>query len=603
VRISFRTKLFLALVATVALLLGASLALMERAYSAQMADLIALRVEQGHANFHLQNAHRWRDLWRDGGHLAGSPRLRGSLEDSPDADEVAGNAVYDVRFHNVHTDFLTVTLKSGRPIAHLRRKPGRAPDGVPHPLEPVPPASRPDVPEAPFIEKVRQDPEAFGDDTGEDDPAREGFFLVDEGRLYQVVARPILDGDRFRGVLVLGLEVTHLEDFFPEGSSDGAGYAVGPRLIASTFSGAASDSAGRAVASRVREAAPTAHPDFEAALNGAPYRVFLDPIPGASSAEPVATVLFVSIERLVAFRERMRTLFVLAAAAGLGASLLLSHLIARGISRPVRDLVAGTERIAGGDYVHRVAVRSRDELGDLAGAFNRMAGDLAVKEKIRGVLNKVVAKDVAEELLKGDLGLGGRHVRATLLFADLRGFTSMSQTMTPEAVVAMLNEHMTAMTREIFACRGIVDKYVGDEIIGVFGAPKSHGSDALDAVRAACRMRERLAALNEVRRARGDSPLAMGVGIHTGDVVAGCMGSEELLNYTCIGEVVNLASRLCSNAKAGQVLISEATRSEAGPAVEAAALPPITVKGVREPVPVFDVMRVARDGRHEGSDG
>ncbi|MBI5366396.1 MAG: adenylate/guanylate cyclase domain-containing protein [Planctomycetes bacterium] len=158
----------------------------------------------------------------------------------------------------------------------------------------------------------------------------------------------------------------------------------------------------------------------------------------------------------------------------------------------------------------------------------------------------------------------------------------------------MLNEFMTAMSREILDAKGIVDKYVGDEIIGVFGAPKSYGQDAAAAVRAACRMRERLAELNEKRRGRGDPPLAMGIGINTGAVVAGCMGSEELMSYTCIGAAVNLTSRLCSNAKPGQILISEPARraaaAAAGGGLEVHELEPIRVKGFDHPVPVFEVL-------------
>jgi len=149
------------------------------------------------------------------------------------------------------------------------------------------------------------------------------------------------------------------------------------------------------------------------------------------------------------------------------------------------------------------------------------------------------------------------------------------------------------MTEEVLSCKGIVDKYVGDEIIGLFGVPRPRGSDAFAAIEAAHRMRLRLERLNKARTDRGDRQLQMGIGLHTGEVVAGRMGSEQQLSYTCIGENMNLASRLCSNAKPGQILVSIDTLKEAGEGVETRPLEPIQVKGFTQPIPVYEVVGVA----------
>lgn len=593
-RITFRTKIFLCLAGTVGVLLVGALAAVERFYAAQVDEQIGYRVTQGDHNFDAQAKHLWKDLLRTGEHLADTQRLKGALENPGRTQEVRGIALNEIESQQVEADFLVITDGNGKPLLRDLSPPGaRHVEGQKPPLE------------ARAIEGGKTYPEddlvrsAVRGETLED-PGRPGLYVVDEGRLFQVGVFPIEDVQQFRGVLVLGTEVSDRLSLFMHTLQadplDGTGYVVGDRLAVCSLDRPAREAARtvltRALAGRARG---DAHVTIEAVLRGIPYRIVLHPIHDVKASRPIYTALFLSLGSIVEARGAMRWTLLSAAALGVAFSLLLSSLFSRGVSKPVRDLVVGTERISRGDYAHRVGVRSRDELGDLAVAFNRMAGDLAQKEKIRGVLNKVVAKEVADELLAGDLGLGGRQVRATLLFADLRGFTAMTQGMNPQAVVAMLNEYMTAMSGEIFACKGIVDKYVGDEIIGVFGAPKSYGTDALGAVEAACRMRSRLERLNVERARRGERPLAMGVGVHTGEVVAGCMGSEQLLNYTCIGETVNLASRLCSNAKAGQILASAAAVREAGPRVDARPLDPIRVKGFAEPVAVAEIAGVRSD--------
>jgi len=170
-----------------------------------------------------------------------------------------------------------------------------------------------------------------------------------------------------------------------------------------------------------------------------------------------------------------------------------------------------------------------------------------------------------------------------VLFCDIRGFTARTEHMAPADVIGFLNEHMTALTRIVHEHHGVVDKFVGDALMAIFGAPEAGVHDAYDAVRAGWRMLEARASLNAGAR----DALAIGIGIASGQVVAGCMGSLDRLNYTVVGERVNLAARLCSQAGPMEVLIDDPTRRQVADLVSVEALPAIKLKGFTTPVHAF----------------
>ncbi|MBS0623834.1 MAG: hypothetical protein JSS62_04350 [Verrucomicrobia bacterium] len=261
--------------------------------------------------------------------------------------------------------------------------------------------------------------------------------------------------------------------------------------------------------------------------------------------------------------------------------------------RPVRALALATESIIIGDYttIHLPNMGKRkDEMAVLVGSFEKMIRSLQEKEKIRAVLNKVVSKDIAEEILKSDIQLGGEDRYLTVLFADIRNFTSMTRDMTPQQTIEMLNTVMTKLTQIIEGEGGVVDKYVGDEVMAVFGAPQKNEKHALHAVSAGVLMVKTMIKWNEERVAKGDAPIRIGVGIHSGIVVAGNMGASDRLNYTVLGTNVNLAARLCQAAAPKQVLISSQTLQEPGVqnAFDVKALPSIEVKGFDHPVSIYE---------------
>lgn len=254
--------------------------------------------------------------------------------------------------------------------------------------------------------------------------------------------------------------------------------------------------------------------------------------------------------------------------------------ISRGLSGPISQLVNATHQIEQGNFDVNVPVRRNDELGRLASSFNEMVAGLALQEKYRSVLNAVADRTVAEQLITQSGTLGGEMRHVTMLFCDIRGFTALTENMPPADVIELLNEHMTALTDVAYQHGGIVDKFVGDLIMVLFGAPMTTGEDASSAVQCALSMLRVRRELNQTSK----HSLEVGIGIATGAVVAGCMGSDQRLSYTVLGHRVNLASRLCSIAQAGEIVMDDETWKDVQSFVKAEPMPPMQLKGFSEPV-------------------
>jgi class 3 adenylate cyclase len=291
------------------------------------------------------------------------------------------------------------------------------------------------------------------------------------------------------------------------------------------------------------------------------------------------------------FRRVERAVLVTALGAIVLAS-LLSGLLSRNLTRPVNALVEATGKVEEGDFGTRVEVDSIDEMGTLARAFNDMTRGLALKEQYRGVLDKVVSRDIAEELLKGEVKLGGENREVTVLFADITGFTTITDGMSPPDVIKLLNECMERLTDVVELEGGVVDKYVGDQVMALFGAPVTRGSDALRAVRAAVGMQRAMAELNEERARRGELPLEISIGINTGQAMAGNMGSPSRLNYTVLGDTVNLASRVEHHAPSAGVLITCHTYTHVAQHVRVADAGVVELRGFAQPVQLYQVLEV-----------
>lgn len=228
----------------------------------------------------------------------------------------------------------------------------------------------------------------------------------------------------------------------------------------------------------------------------------------------------------------------------------------------------------------------------------RLAKKIEEETVIRAHLQRFLSPAVMTRLTADDLTIrmGGEMVETTIMFTDIRGFTSLSEGYYPQKLIQELNLYFELLVDEIFEREGTLDKFIGDAIMAVWGTPESHPQDPLRAVQAAVEIQARLVAFNEQREADGLKPFFTGIGINTGEVVAGNMGSTKRLEFTVIGDGVNLAARLCSEAKKNEVIISESTYQRVKDHFTFTQLPPAKVKGKKEPVTIYRV-----DGKHAAS--
>ncbi len=320
--------------------------------------------------------------------------------------------------------------------------------------------------------------------------------------------------------------------------------------------------------------------------DGTPYLLQASPLDVASH-EAARFIGLRSLREAHAAQQRTTYFFLGASLVSIVAGAAVSRWMGRSLSRPVQQLDAAAHQVGHGDYSVRLRLTGADEFVALGSTFNEMAHGLSMRDRYRNVLDAVADPAVAEELIGGEMDLKGRTVEAGVLFCDIRGFTATTESMTPDEVIAMLNGHMGAMCEVIYRHGGMVDKFVGDLVMAVWGAPRSAGDDALRMARCALDMQATREALNRST----PRPIHIGIGIAYGPVVAGCMGSSNRMNYTVLGARVNLASRLCSAATAGHVVADEGVQRQLDASITPTALEPFAVKGFTEPVRAYTLSR------------
>jgi adenylate cyclase len=246
------------------------------------------------------------------------------------------------------------------------------------------------------------------------------------------------------------------------------------------------------------------------------------------------------------------------------------------VTKPIdfQDLEITLDRAMEEAHTRQQALRDRERL-------QSMHEEIVQREAERKALTRYLPPQIANLVIesKGASELTGVEQNITILFADIRGFTTMSERMAAPEIVAMLNEFFTRMSGVILDCNGTLDKFIGDCIMALFGAPVESEQSAVDGLRAAIQMQKELVRLNETRAQRGAGPIYMGIGLHTGRAVVGNIGSADRVQYTAIGDSVNVAARLVSKAGPSEIFVSEEIRAAAGDSIRFVSLGETELKG------------------------
>ncbi len=269
-----------------------------------------------------------------------------------------------------------------------------------------------------------------------------------------------------------------------------------------------------------------------------------------------------------------------------------AFIISKKITNPLNKVAGAMKRVEAGDLEQRVEIETRDEVADMGHAFNKMVEGLREREFIKSTFSKYVSSQVADRILKEKdfLNLKGEKRVVTVLFADIRGFTPLAESLPPEKVLEILNKYFSKMVDIVFRYGGLLNKFIGDAIMVLYNAPLDQKYHELRAILTGIEMQKEIARINEERRQHGEIQINMGIGINTGDAVAGNVGSELRLEYTVIGAGVNLAQRIESHTAKGQLLISESTYDAVKEHVEVIRLEPMQVKGISKPVQLYAVI-------------
>jgi len=271
---------------------------------------------------------------------------------------------------------------------------------------------------------------------------------------------------------------------------------------------------------------------------------------------------------------------------------ILAYFLSRSISKPLLDIKRVINEVENNNLDARVKIVSNDELGGVAEGLNRMISSLRENQSIKESFGKFVSQEIRDEILSGKTTLDGEMKRATLLFSDLRDFTPLVEQNHPRQVVSLINQYFNEMSLAIQSCKGLILQYVGDEIEAVFGAPIDCGDHPDMAVKAALEMRKRLNALNKRFEQQGLGALSHGIGIHSGAVLAGNIGSEDRMSYALVGDTVNLASRIEGLTKtyASDIIISQTTFNLLTESYATEKLDAVKVKGKDDEIIIYRVL-------------
>ena len=414
-------------------------------------------------------------------------------------------------------------------------------------------------------------------------------ILGRDGLIYRTVAVPVLSKGEVAGVLVAG---TLLDDAFArqmrEAAQNDVAFFLGGKLIATTFP----DSAKNALE---RWAAPNKPPGIDKfgplVVNSQKY--FLGTYRDFPQNPGECWVVFQPLKQSVIVSGDPGKVFLrygvglllvlLAATAWLSGSLFLS----------LGRVVQAVEGIKRGDWNVSLPAGRFDALGALAVSLQEMRESLQEKDRVSLVLGKVVSPQVARNVLtaRDQVALKGERRECAILYADLRGFNLLGENLAPEALVEALNRYFSLINEAVFNHEGMLDKFVGEAAIAVWGAPVAQEDKELRAVEAALEIQELLREFNVARIQKNLPSFSVGVGIHVGEVVSGNLGSEKRNDYTILGPTLEIARKLCAKASPGQIIVSEGVHLKTQPRLKVTSLGSLAVSDREEALPIYEVFQ------------
>jgi len=325
---------------------------------------------------------------------------------------------------------------------------------------------------------------------------------------------------------------------------------------------------------------------------------FIQPISFQEVTAGYAMVTFSQAGMTASLRQAIQTI--------VGATVLIivlgvamSFALGRRITQPIDQLVSASHAIGRGEYSFRFKECRKDELGLLMEAFNEMAQGMLEKTQVKSALSRYVSPSVAREILSNldHVGLSGKRVEGSVVFADIKGFTQISESIRPEELVSILNRYFTLVTRACEINQGMVDKYMGDGVMLVFGAPEPDAEHAFHAITCSLLIQRLVEHENRLRLEKNLFPVQFRIGVNTGSMLAGNMGSRSRMEYTVVGDTVNLASRLCGITNANEIVISREMyqRDDVRHRVLAGEYQSIHLRGISQPVSTYRVEQLTVD--------
>ncbi|MGE5445523.1 MAG: adenylate/guanylate cyclase domain-containing protein [Ignavibacteriales bacterium] len=419
------------------------------------------------------------------------------------------------------------------------------------------------------------------------------IFPKGEASIYQIVAKAVMFGDEIHGVVLWGsrLDRKTLQSIKEISSVDIALYSK-DGVNMSTLFPEKEEELSKLISTIEKQT--TTGTLGELSLGKEQFMAMRSPILSGAPIEEGGFIVLKSLTEELGFLRKLQITLLFIGGFILIIAIALSFLLAGGVTKPIAILALAARRIGQGELETKVDIRTGDELEQLGGAFNEMVRGLKEREFIKNTFERYVSKTVASELIKNPdmVRLGGIKKELTVMFSDIGGFTTLSETLTPEEIVRHLNEYFEGMSFAILEFNGTLNQFQGDAVVAFWGAPIPQENHATLACLAALRCREFLKSLQDKWIAHGLPERTFRFGISTGEMVVGNIGSSSRFEYTVIGDEVNLASRLegANKTYGTQILISDKTYELAKEEIIGRELDIIRVVGKTQPVRIYELV-------------